>query len=1766
MIAETLPTTTRKILTFRKDFLLALLLLVSVFSYGQNITKFEYFVDTDPSIGLATTVNVTPGIIFTDFNIPVSTSALSPGFHTLYIRSQNELGIWTHTHYRTFFIDNTILPPTISSFNPSSGLVGSTVVITGTNFSTVPANNTVRFNGTPATVTASTSTSITVTVPIGATTGLISVVVGGLTANSGTSFTVTSPNLIAAEYFFNTDPGPGNGTPISITAGTTIDISDLNIPTASLPIGWHLLCVRAKDANNVWGFYECRRIYVRETPPIIPVPPIEPITAIEFFYNTDNGPGTGTAIPAASGNTVDLTNINFASTLPTGWHTVSVRAKNNANVWGFYESRKIYVRELPPPPPPGPSPIVAFEFFVDTDPGVGQSTLNFTQAPASLVDLVDYPLNIGTVAMGAHKIGLRAKNQNGDWSMTETRDFTITTPCTIITPPTASNATRCTPGTLTLTASGASGGQTYRWYADNATLTSLFQGNPFITPSLAVNTNYFVSVYDPVTFCESPRTQVTAIVTGIAKPVLNLTGSLAVCAGSSVTLTAPAGYTSYTWSNGLTTPSITLTASGVYSVIVGDGTCSSPSSDAFTFTVNPLPLTPTITATNGGSLCGTGSVTLSAPAGFTSYSWSSGQTTQNITVSSVGNFTVHVTNASGCQSPPSDAFSVTTTPPAKPTVSITGNTNLCGGSTVTLSAPAGFSSYNWSNGSTSQNIIVNTAGSYIVTVANGACISPVSDAVVVTNVSIPPKPTITVTGNTALCIGSFAVLTATASPVYLWSTGETTQQIVVSTAGAYTVQVGNTTNCLSVASNTTTISLTGIVCPGAVPTPTITSGSTCGTGSVTLSATGATGSQVYRWYDVPSGGSVLFTGANFSTPIISTTTNYYAAIFDPTVPGEGSRSMGTASIVSFATPSISPSGTVTICAGSSTLLSAPSGFTNYLWSNGATSQQISVSAAGNYSVQTGSSTCLSAASATVILNVSPALAKPTVTVTGSTTLCGGSTVQLAAPAGFSSYAWSNGATTQTITVSAAGSLTVSVSNGICTSPTSDLINVNSIAVPTKPTISITGSTALCNGAFAVLSAPNGFNNYFWSTGDTTPQIVVNASGSFTVQVGNASNCLSVASDIVTTTLTGLPCGTTNVPSPPSVTNATRCGPGTVTLIASGASTGQVYRWYADATSSTVLFTGSNFSTSLSSNSNFYVSIHDPSVPSESNRALATATIINIANPSISGPSTIAICQGGSALLSAPTGFLQYIWSPGNATTQELNVTTSGSYSVQVGDGTCLSASSAPVVVSVSPLLSKPVITPSGVTALCGSGSVQLSTPVASGLGYQWSTGATGNSITVTAAGSYSVRTSNGVCTSPDADPVVVNIINIPSAPTITPPISTSFCKDGIVVLSASVTFPFYQWSKDGTLISGATGRQLSAFETGSYSLQVGNTSTCLSPSSIAIQLTNTGQPCTAAPLPVIPIASNTSRCGAGLIDLVASGALPGHQYRWYNASGTLLASTATFSPSVSLTSDFFASTFDPIANLESNRIRVIVTIYQTPARPVISAQGREFLCGGSVVALSAPTGFVVYRWSTGVIDNDKQSILVDKAGKFSVQVGMSASCLSEISTDYEVKSGTPSQCGVVVTPASKAPVILSKTFGVQIQSTELYPLKDIVIDVNDNQDLNTLRVLEQPNSNGKQSGGKVSIDADFNLFIDYRGVSFTGKENITLQVCDVEGLCTQQQLVIDVVGDVVVFNGLSPNGDGFNDFMKIQFIDVLEGAKQNKVVILNRWGDVVFKY
>ena len=219
-------------------------------------------------------------------------------------------------------------------------------------------------------------------------------------------------------------------------------------------------------------------------------------------------------------------------------------------------------------------------------------------------------------------------------------------------------------------------------------------------------------------------------------------------------------------------------------------------------TINELPATPLITGSGGLAICEGDSVTLNAPAGFATYAWTNGATTQSIVVKEAGSYRVAVTNASGCGSDSSVASVVSVNPlPAAPAVTTSRSLTLCAGESVTLTATAGFATYAWTTGETTQSIVVNAAGSYRVAVtnANGCA----SDSSVVSDVVVNPLPATPV-----LTLGGAAndeVTSNETGATYIWSyngvvLGFNTQTIPAQGNGSYTLQIVSAAGCSSAVS------------------------------------------------------------------------------------------------------------------------------------------------------------------------------------------------------------------------------------------------------------------------------------------------------------------------------------------------------------------------------------------------------------------------------------------------------------------------------------------------------------------------------------------------------------------------------------------------------------------------------------------------------------------------------------------------------------------------------------------------------------------------------------------------------------------------------------------------------------------------------------------------------------------------------------------------------------------------------------------------------
>ena len=248
----------------KKLLLTGYCLLVSLWIYGQatSVVGAEYFIDMDPGVGNAAAMTVsTPGATVT-VSDSFSTTGLATGFHRLYIRTKDDLGKWSLAEGRTFYIYNN--PPAL---------------------------------------------------PAGAS------------------------QIVKAEYFIDTDPGVNNGTEIPDLSPNASVMISVGLPTTGFTPGFHWLYIRTKDDLGKWSLTEGRTFYIYNNPPAPPAGASQIVKA-EYFIDTDPGVNNGTEIPDVTpGATVTLSTALLTSDMPLGVHYLYIRTKDNLGKWSLVERR-----------------------------------------------------------------------------------------------------------------------------------------------------------------------------------------------------------------------------------------------------------------------------------------------------------------------------------------------------------------------------------------------------------------------------------------------------------------------------------------------------------------------------------------------------------------------------------------------------------------------------------------------------------------------------------------------------------------------------------------------------------------------------------------------------------------------------------------------------------------------------------------------------------------------------------------------------------------------------------------------------------------------------------------------------------------------------------------------------------------------------------------------------------------------------------------------------------------------------------------------------------------------------------------------------------------------------------------------------------------------------------------------------------------------------------------------------------------------------------
>ncbi len=1057
-------------------------------------------------------------------------------------------------------------------------------------------------------------------------------------------------------------------------------------------------------------------------------------------------------------------------------------------------------------------------------------------------------------------------------------------------------------------------------------------------------------------------------VTEVPSPQPTISGVTTFCAGGSTTLTVNETFSSYTWSNsGGTGQSRVVTAPGTYTVTVTNAAgCTGTASVTVTQTQPPVPV---ITGTM--SFCPGGGTVLNAGNGFSSYQWSGGGgSSPDLVVTAPGTYTVTVTNAAGC----TGTANAVVTLSAVPNPSITGNTSICAGQSTTLSTGS-FASYQWSNSTSGQTTSVNMPGTISVTVTNAAGCQGTASV----NVTQPASPMPTINGNNSICVGESTTLDAGSGfSSYMWSPGgSNAQQITVSTGGNYSVTVTNAAGCQGTASFTVSqaASLSPVIngdlnfCPGSQTTlsvagsystyawstsstnPTINVG-TAGPYTVTVtSAGGCVGSATVNVVQSPTPtpsitgdldfcagfSTQLDAGAGFSSYLWDNASNTQTATFSTpgihtvTVTNSfGCTGTASANVVQNANPTPAITGMTAICpTGGSTVLQVSGGpYTNYQWSPGQSTASITASMAGSIGVTvTDANGCVGNTQTQITLHTAP---MPS--ISGPASICAGSTGILTASSGFTNYSWSNNSNVQNTSVSAAGTYSVTVTDGNgCTGSTSYDVGVNPL-----PMVTISGDLDFCNGESSQLDAGSGFNNYQWSNGSSSQFSTVSASGNISVMVTDANGCQNSASATVTEF---------NLPPVQIAGSLSFCINGSTTLSAGGGNFAS-YLWSNGATTPSI---------NTGQPGDFGLMVTDANGCSNSDTV--TVQQLTELTPAVSGD--LSFCEGQTTLLDAGIGYDTYIWSDGSSNSQ-LTVDSSGTYSVTVSnsDG-CVGQTSVVVVENALP-----AATISGVPNFCNGSTAVLSTTP--GLEtYQWTGGLDTETITVSAGGTYQVTVTdiNG-CQNTDA-------FAIQEIPLPTPSISgvPGFCPGFSTVLTANAGYQTYLWS---------TGEATSSITTGT-SADIGVTVTdafgCIGSTSIPVAVYQTTVPVISGILDICPGTGTT---------LSASGNFASYQWTGGTQNQPLPVSQA----------GVYSVTATDANGCETNASATVTVFVVTP--PTIT--GTDEFCTGNNTTVTAQSGYATYLWSNGTSGN---ALTVSQGNSYTVSV-----------TDF---NGCPSTSSITIT-------------------------------------------------------------------------------------------------------------------------------------------------------
>ncbi|WP_412850979.1 T9SS type B sorting domain-containing protein [Chryseobacterium sp. PMSZPI] len=1097
---------------------------------------------------------------------------------------------------------------------------------------------------------------------------------------------------------------------------------------------------------------------------------------------------------------------------------------------------------------------------------------------------------------------------------------------------------------------------------NNYIFTYYIQGSstPIANPTnfqFSSNTTIIVSIKDSTQLlCDNSDSKIQLNITPVSTPTITASSST-ICYGGNITLTSDQT-TGNIWSNGETTPSISVTNPGTYTLTNNSTGCtSSPASITITGESDP-----NVQITGNQTLCESPTqITASSAGTGNTYTWSNGTSGNTISVSAPGTYTVTVKTPTGCQYQKSVDIVQGVIPVVQNSSlsqcssSTTATFNLTSAQNSISSTPGVSFDYYISqadavagNTNTIANPTAYVSGNatIYVRVKSSAPCSKVAELQL--NISTTASPAITASSST-ICYGGSVTLTSSQTTGNTWSTGATTQSITTNTAGTYTL-TSTIAGCTSLPTSITItaetdpdIQITGnlILCES----PTQITASSTGTGNT------------YSWSN----------GTTGSTTSVSNPGTYTVTVKTPA----GCQYQRSVTVTQGAAPTVqnaqlsqcsnSSTATFNLTSAQNSISSTPGVSFDYYISqadavagNTNTIANPTAYVSGNATIYVrvkSSAPCSKVAE--LQLNISTT-ASPAITASSST-ICYGGNVTLTSNQ-TTGNTWSTGATTQSITINTAGTYTLTNTITGCTSlPTSVTITAE-----TDPDVQITGNLILCEPSTLLTASSTGTGNtYSWSNGTTGSTTSVSNPGTYTVTVKTPAGCQYQRSVTVTQG------------AAPTVQNAqlSQCSDSsTATFNLTSAQNsisstpGVSFDYYisqADAVAGNTN-TIANPTAYVSGNATIYVRVK--STPCS--KVAELQLIVNVNPVPFITASAQAICDGSSVTLtsSLPTG---NTWSTG-ATTSSITINTPGTYTLTNSNGSCTSnAVSITITASTNPNLQ---IT--GNTTFCqGSSTTLTATATGTGNTFSWSNGLNTNTNTITTPGTYTatVTTATG-CQYQKSVTVAMDpsiIINIATPAEIT-------CTTSQVTLNASTSVyqpgATFLWTATGggNIVSGGNTLTPTVNNGGNYTLRITSATPngCVQQSSVTV-IRNTTSPTVILSSPKLTI------CRGESVTITASGATT---YVWASLPGT--GNTQTVSPSSATTYSVTGTGANGCTSTANITINVVPEIVST-------LHDIEICQGDTTILDAGPGANYTYLWNNGATT---RTINTNTAGTYTVTI------------------------------------------------------------------------------------------------------------------------------------------------------------------------------------